>query len=194
METLTLDISEAFNLTDEQLFLLCSSNKEINIERNFKGDLIFMAPAGATTSSINIDITSQLFNWNKKNKRGKTFGPDGGFILPNNAMRSPDAAFITQERWEKIPLDERKKFPRICPDFVIELLSESDKIEAAKAKMNEWMNNGCLLSWLIDTKNEYVYIYRIDGSKTTVNGFDNILSGENILPGFNLNLNELRDI
>ncbi|NEP84543.1 MAG: Uma2 family endonuclease [Okeania sp. SIO3B3] len=192
MTALTIDVSALGELTDDKLFDLCTQNRDVRFERTCRGELIVMSPAGLETSHQNLEIASVLRNWNKASKLGKVFGPDAGFTLRNKAMLSPDAAWVTQARWEALPKSEQKRFGRISPDFVVELRSPSDRLPQLKAKMDEWMENGCRLGWLIDPHNEKVYIYRADGSMSVVESFDETVSGENVLPGFELVLSELR--
>ncbi|OQX78187.1 MAG: hypothetical protein B6D64_07240, partial [Bacteroidetes bacterium 4484_276] len=133
-----------------------------------------------------------LANWNIEKNLGKTFDSSTGFILPNKAIRSPDAAWISKQRFNKIPIEERKKFPNICPDFIIELMSPSDSFISLNEKMHEWIENGCLLAWLVSPGDEKVYIYRKGGSKDELTGFNKTVLGESILQGFELQLSLLR--
>ncbi len=119
------------------------------------------------------------------------FESSAGFTLPNGAMRSPDAAFITQERWEAVSAEDRKGFAPICPDFVVELMSHSDTLKTLQDKMHKWIDNGCRLAWLINPKQHSVYIYRADGDVRVVESLEATLSGENVLPGFTLDLREI---
>jgi len=191
METLHLNFSALGGLSDDELFQLCISNKQLRIERSAKGEILIMAPAGSISSYQNAEIVGELRNWNKKRRLGKVFDSSGGFILPNGAMRSPDAAFILQERWEAVSAEDRKRFAPICPDFVVELMSHSDALKTAQDKMHEWMDNGCRLAWLINPKQQKVYIYRADGDVSVVETFEATLSGEDVLPEFTLDLREI---
>jgi Uma2 family endonuclease len=175
------------SLTDDQFYEFCQLNKNFRIERNVIGEVIFMSPTGSETDQRNFDLIVQLGIWTKQDNTGVGFGSSGGFTLPNGAVRSPDAAWIKKIRWEAIPPEQRKKFAPICPEFVVELRSESDALKVLKAKMEEYIENGTLLGWLIDRINRKVYIYR---PNATVEEFDNPtkLSGENVLPGFVLEL------
>jgi Uma2 family endonuclease len=131
--------------------------------------------------------------WNKQYQVGKVFDSSTAFRLPSSAVRSAEAAFVTLDRWDALTSDQRKKFPPLCPDFIIELMSESDILKDAQVKMQtDWIENGCLLAWLIDPKTETTYIYRADGSIHIIRTFTSTLSGEDVLPGFSLDLNELR--
>ena len=189
METLSIH-TEATNLTEEQFFLLCSENKEIKFERDKNKNIIIMAPTGSYTGNHHLSIAGRLWLWNEKNKSGYVFDSSAGFTLPSGAMRAPDAAWITKEKWEKIPMEDKKRFAHICPDFVIEVLSESDSLKEQKNKMLEWLENGCRLGWLIDLENRTVYIYK-SGREMIEQPFKKNVLGEDILLGFELNLNEI---
>ncbi len=192
MESITLDVSVFGNLTNQKLYQLCQINKDIQIERTYKGDLIIMAPTGGGTGRKNIRISARLDNWNRKNKLGVAFDSSTGFTLPNESMRSPDVSWIKAERWEQLTEEEQEGFAPICPDFVIELMSPSDSLKKTQEKMQEWMENGCRLGWLIDRKNENVYIYRANGSISVLESFNGVAPGEDVLPGFELDLRELK--
>ncbi|MCU0424448.1 MAG: Uma2 family endonuclease [Candidatus Kapabacteria bacterium] len=192
MEALMLDVRAIGGLTDDELFALCASNKMLRIERTKEGEIMLLHPTGGESGRHNTDIITDLNVWTRRTKLGIVFDSSTGFRLPNGAVRSPDAAFVRKERWEALSQEERRKFVPLCPDFVVELLSESDSLKATQEKMQEWMENGCRLAWLIDPQTETAYIYRADGSESTVQGFDNVLSGENVLPDFILELKELR--
>ena len=188
-----LDMSAIGGLTDDELFALCTSNKMLRIERTKEGEIMLLHPTGSESGYRNSDVNYFLAHWNRQKHLGLVFDSSTGFRLPSGAMRSPDAAFILRERWEAVPLEERKKFAPICPDFIIELRSENDALSALQKKMREeWIENGCRLAWLIDPFAEVIYIYRTGGSVSEVHGFDNSVSGEDVLPGFVLELKELR--
>ena len=194
METFPFIVNPAgvLNLSDGELFRLCAANPELFIERTSDGELIFMAPAGGESSSRNSTIVLRLGLWNEETRSGKVFGPDGGFVLPDGAMRAPDASWIPLEKWEALSPEQRMKFPPLCPDFIIELRSESDRLRDLREKMTEYMSNGCRLGWLIDPVEGKAYVYRPE-QEVDVAGFDAVLSGEDVLPGFRLTLRELRD-
>lgn len=192
MYSLTLNLSGITELTDEELFKLCETNKELRIERNTQGELILMAPTGGESSRKNNELGRQLANWNKETGLGVTLDSSGGFRLPSGAMHAPDVAWIAKDRWESLTLQEKKMFPPLCPDFVIELMSESDYLEPAQQKMEEWIENGCRLAWLINPDAEEVTIYRANGTRGVIKEFDRQVLGEDVLPGFVLDLIELR--
>jgi len=192
MEPMMLDVRSIGGFTDDDLFALCATNKTLRIERTAQGEIMLLHPTGGESGRQNTDIITDLNLWVRRTKSGIAFESSTGFRLPNTAVRSPDAAFVAKERWEALSLTDRKKFIPLCPDFVIELLSESDSLSQTQEKMLEWMENGCRLAWLIDPFEEVVYIYRQDGSTSEVRGFDNTVSGEDVLPDFVLELKGLR--
>ncbi len=192
MQPLILHTSEVLTLTDDELFRLCAANRDLRIERDSQGNLILMAPAGGETSARNSLFIADLVIWNRETRLGIAFDSNGGFVLPNGAMRAPDASWIPIERWNQLSAEQRKKFLPLCPDFVIELRSPSDRLKDLQKKMQEWMDNGCRLGWLIDPVEEKTYVYRENGGNSVVESFDETISGEDVLPGFVLELKELR--
>lgn len=189
MDTLILDF-QSIELTDEQFYQLCSNNRDLRFERNSNGDLLIMSPTGGETGNRNIEIAYQLQSWSRQNKSGLAFDSSTGFKLPSDATRSPDASWIPLNKWNSLTEEQKQKFIPLCPDFVIELLSPSDKLEEAQNKMQEYLANGTLLGWLIDPKDKRVEIYR-RGKKVEMLDFPQTLSGENILPGFSLDLDPI---
>jgi len=177
-------------MTDDQFFDFCQLNRHFRIERNQIGDLFIMSPTGSETEERNFNLNGQLWIWTKQDGTGVGFGSSGGFTLPNGAVRSPDAAWIKRTKWEIIPAEKRKKFAPICPEFVVELRSENDSLSTLKEKMQEYIDNGTQLAWLIDRKQRKVFIYR---PNCGVAELDNpqTLTGEDILPGFVLDLSEI---
>lgn len=186
MTNLTLNL-ETVNLTDEQYYQLCLKNKNLRFERNANGDLTIMPLAGDKTSNRNAGLTAQLWLWNEEKQLGIVFDSSGGFRLPNGAERSPDTSWIPLEKWKKIPQEEREKFSKLCPDFVVELMSPSDSLKTTQVKMQEYLDNGSKLGWLINRKKKRVEIYRPDREVEVLNN-PSTLSGEDILPGFVLKL------
>jgi Uma2 family endonuclease len=177
-------------MTEEQFFQFCQENDSIDFERNANGEIIIMAPTGTSTGWFNINISTDLTIWNRKSNLGYVFDSNTGFTLPNNAVRSPDAAFIRKEEWQKVSLSDRKRFAHVCPDFVIELLSEADHEISLQEKMKEWMENGCQLSWMINPLKKITIIYRRNG-QAEAKSFDTILDGEDVLPGFTIDLSKI---
>ncbi|MCZ8361085.1 MAG: Uma2 family endonuclease [Microcystis sp. LE19-388.1G] len=178
---------ESWQLSDEQFFQLCQDNRDLRLERNAKGDLIIMPPTGGETGNSNAGITAQLWLWNNLNKLGVVFDSSTGFKLPNGADRSPDAAWIPLEKWQALTPQQKERFLPLSPDFVIELMSPSDSLETTRKKMQEYLDNGTRLGWLINRKTREVEIYR-QGQAVEILTNPESLSGENMLPEFSLNL------
>ncbi len=184
--TLTLKI----DLTDEQFFQMCQKNRDYRFERTASGELLIMPPTGSDTGNRNFDMVVELGIWNKQTKLGKGFDSSTGFTLPNGAERSPDASWIKIERWNALTPEQQEKFAPICPDFVVELRSRSDSLKELQEKMQEYIENGAQLGWLIDRKNKRVEIYR-PGKDVEILENPASLSGENVLPGFVLDLQQI---
>jgi Uma2 family endonuclease len=187
MNALTITLDSVIEMNDEQFFRLCQKNRDLRFERNAKGDITIMAPAGSDTGMRNSDFNGYLWSWNQRKKLGFTFDSSTGFTLPNGAMRSPDAAWIVKERWEALTPEQQSRFTPICPDFVMELMSPSDSLKVTQAKMQEYQENGARLGWLINRKVCEVEIYRI-GQPVEVLYAPTSLSGEQVLPEFVLDL------
>ena len=177
-------------LTDEQFFQLCQDNRDYRFERTANGDLIVMPPTGSETGRRNAKITAQLELWSSQNNLGVVFDSSSGFKLPNGAERSPDASWVTRQRWEALTSEQRERFAPLCPDFVVELRSKSDALKTLQEKMQEYLDNGARLCWLIDRQNQQVEIYR-PGESVEIVQSPKTLSGEDILPGFVMNLKEI---
>ena len=187
---LKIRLEPAIAMTDEQFFALCQLNQDVQIERSATGELVLMSPTGSEGDRRNFEIIVQLGIWTKQDGTGVGFGSSGGFTLPNGAVRSPDAAWINKTRWEKIDSELRQKFAPICPDFVIELRSETDSLKILQEKMAEYRDNGSLLGWLIDPQQQKVYIYRPNSPVEELE-HPSSLSGEDVLSGFTLELQDL---
>ena len=183
-------IPKAFKVSHEQFQQLAFANRDLRLERTATGELIVMPPTGSDTGYRNLDIEGQLWLWNRQTKLGVVFDSSTGFHLPNGADRSPDASWVKLERWQALTLEDREGFAPICPDFVVELRSPSDSMETLRAKMREYMENQARLGWLIDRKNRKVEIYR-QGQNIEVLDHPSTLSGEDVLPGFVLDLTEV---
>jgi Uma2 family endonuclease len=187
MTALTLKLDSIVRLTDEQFYQLCQDNPELKLERAATGELIVMSPTGGETGKQNSDLLIDLGIWNRRTKLGVVFDSSTGFKLPNGGDRSPDVAWIPQAKWDALTPTQRKRFLPLCPDFLVELLSPSDSWEAGEAKMQEYQDNGNRLGWLIDPELRKVAIYRL-GQATEILESPASLSGEDVLPGFVLNL------
>jgi Uma2 family endonuclease len=187
MNLVTLTFPSNIHLSEEQFFELCQKNRDYRFERTASGELLIMPPTGGETGRRNIKISTQVEVWSSQNNLGVAFDSSTCFKLPNGANFSPDASWVRRERWNTLTPEQKRKFPPLCPDFVVELRSPSDSLEKLRAKMKEYLENGVQLGWLIDPETQQVEIYRpirdveILQSPTT-------LSGEDVLPGFVLNL------
>lgn len=187
MNALTVNFNSIIKLTDEQFFQLCQDNRDLKFERNANGELIIMPPTGGETGNRNGRLTQQLFNWTDVDGTGIAFDSSTGFKLPNGGDRSPDAAWIPLERWNALTAEQKRRFLPLCPDFVVELLSPSDSLTATQEKMREYLVNGSRLGWLIVRASRRVEIYR-QSREVEVLESPISLSGEDVLPGFVLNL------
>ena len=178
-------------LTDEQFFQLCIDNRDLRFERTASGGLIIMPPTGSETGNFNIDLSCQLQSWSRQNKHlGIAFDSSTGFKLPDGTDISPDGAWIRRDRWDALTAEEKKKFAPLCPDFVVELRSTTDSLEKLRAKMKVYVKNGARLGWLLDRKNRKVEISR-QGSDVEILDSPATLSGEDVLPGFVLDLSDI---
>jgi Uma2 family endonuclease len=187
----TIDLSSVITLTREEFVKICAANPEMKLERTAKGELIVMSPTGGETGSFNSELNYELVAWNRsltKNQPiGKTFDSSTGFSLPKGSDRLPDATWVSLAKWESLTPGQRRGFLPICPEFPNELLSPSDSWKQGQAKMEEYMENGCLLGWLIDPKGNRVAIYR-QGKPVEILDEPKTLTGENILPNFVLEI------
>ena len=187
---LVLQMSPAWEMNADSFFDFCQLNSHLRIERNATGKLIIMPPTGSETGNRNFKLIQQLANWTDRDGSGIGFDSSTGFILPNGATRSPDASWIKLSRWNSLSTEQKSKFAPICPDFVVELRSPSDSLEILQDKMQEYINNGASLSWLIDRSAKQVYIYTPD---VEVKCIDNpsTLTGDSLLTGFVLDLTKI---
>lgn len=191
LETTTTSTLELkIDLTDEQFWQLCQNNRDYQFERTASGELLIMPPTGGETGNSNIEIAYQVQGWSRQNNLGKAFDSSTGFKLPNGAKLSPDASWVKIERWSALTPEEREKFPPICPDFVLELRSRTDSLAELQGKMQEYIQNGAALGWLIDRKNKRVEIYRPHQDVEILEN-PSSLSGEDVLPGFILDLTQI---
>ena len=155
-------------LDDDQLFDFCQLNRDLRIERDAEGALILMAPVGAASSARNMEVCRQLANLAQHDGTGIAFDSSVGYILPNGAMRSPDASWVRKDRWDALRADEREKFLPLCPDFVVELRSPSDRLASLQRRLRELIRNGAQLGWLIDPRRRSVHVYRPGQSVRTL--------------------------
>ena len=183
---LTLNL-DTVHLTDEQFYELCQNNREFKFERTATGELIIMPPVGGESGNREAGLIADVEIWNRQTRLGYAFSSSTIFKLPNGADRSPDAAWIRKERWEALTPEKRRKFPPIAPDFVIELRSATDDLKTLRQKMQEYIDAGVQLGWLINPQQQQVEIYRQE-QNVEVQNLPTELSGEDVLPGFSLSL------
>ena len=187
MTAITLQIPKSLKFTDDKFVEIVAANKDLRLELSSQGELSIMSPTGGETGDRNLELGGQVWFWNRQNGLGKAFDSSTGFKLPNGATRSPDVSWIKIERWNALTPEQRKRFLPLCPDFVMELVSESDDLADTQAKMREYIANGLRLGWLINPKSQQVEIYR-PNQEIEVLQSPTSLSGEDVLLGFILDL------
>lgn len=188
--TYLVNLKPAIALTTEQFWQLCIANPELRLEHSAAGELIIRPLLGGIASNRNAYLTCQLYNWTDTDGTGIAFGSSTGFTLPNGATRSPSAAWLRKERWNTLTPDQRERFVPFCPDFVVELLSQSEDLKMTQAKMQEYIDNGARLGWLINRESKQVEIDQPHQAVTVLDTPQSI-SGESVLPGFRLNLDRI---
>jgi Uma2 family endonuclease len=176
-------------LTDAEFEALCAANDWFRFERTREGEILMHPPAGGFTSEGNAEIGGQLHSWWKTHRRGRIYDSSGGFSLQDSSILNPDASYVLPKRLKGMTKDELTGFPRLCPDFVIELLSKSDSVPKAQEKMERWMENGATLGWLIDPYQKKVYVYEPEREAAVVSG--KTVRGSGPVEGFELDLDEL---
>jgi Uma2 family endonuclease len=181
---------QAVRLTQEQFARLCQENPDLRFELTAQQELVIMSPTGSKTGRRNSRLTRHLDFWAETDGSGIAFDSSTMFTLPNGAIRSPDASWVRRERWDMLTEDQQEGFAPLCPDFVVELRSRTDRLSDLHDKMQEYIGNGARLGWLIDPIDKRVYVYRPD---QPVGSLDNpaTLSGDPVLPGFVLYVQEL---
>ena len=189
---ISLWIPESIIPIDDGVFLeICRKNPDNRMERTRKGEILLMAPTGGETGKFNASIIGIFYIWNKIQKRGKIFDSSTAFRLPSTAIRSPDLAFISTDRWNSLSKGEKESFPPICPDFVLGIRSKIDKLTDLQSKMEEWIEGGCKLGWLLDIENLQFFIYKPESEVQVLQGRTVLLTGEDVLPEFTLSIEEL---
>jgi Uma2 family endonuclease len=183
-----IDAPEPYTL--EQFAALAASYPSLRLELTQEGRPLFMPPSGGESSSQSSLVSGWLFVWSRQDGTGMTFDANGGFVLANGAVRSPDASWLLRTRWEALTREERRKFLPLCPDFVVEVLSPTDSLPETQAKMREYMENGTRLGWLINPRRAQVEIYR-PGQEVEVLDNPAFVSGDPVLPGFTLDLKDI---
>ena len=179
---------------EEEFFTFCHNNPDLRIEQDKHGNIIIMSPVSYFSGHHESVVSGHLFIWNEKSKLGKTFSPSTMFVLPDGEKRMPDAAWISNEKDNKLSKRQKMTFAHIVPDFIIEVRSPSDRLLDLQEKIRSaWMANGVHLAWLIDPVDEKAWVYLSDGSVEEVIGFDKKLSGRGVLPGFEFDLSVLKE-
>ena len=184
---LTVSFPALVQMTDEQFYEFCQANRDLRIERTAIGEVIIMPPAFSDTGNRNMKISQQVANWAEQDGTGEVFDSSAGFTLPNGATRSPDACWIKLERWNRLTDQQKASFAPICPDFVVELRSSSDTLIGLQAKMQEYIENGAVLGFLIDRKNCTVHSYRRDRTPEILEQPETV-SGDPEMPRFVLQM------
>lgn len=187
MESIRVHLPEDLRMNDDEFTRFCQDNPDLKFERRKNGDIVFMANTGGETGNKNFEISADFAFWNRRVKFGTFFDSSTALRLPDTSIMSPDVSAISQDRWASLTSEQRRKIVPMCPDFVLELKSPNDRLKDANEKMDDWMANGCRLGWLIDPDEQKTYIYRPDQEIQEVNGLEQ-LSGEDVLPGFMLDL------
>jgi Uma2 family endonuclease len=183
--TTVLNLEPITTLTREQFFQLCLANPDLQLERSPQGELIIVTPIGGEGGNREANLIIKVGVWNERNQLGVVFSSQTVFSLPGGGDRSPDVAWVQLSRWQALTQEEREGFPPICPDFLIELRSRSDRLKPLQNKMQEYLTSGLRLGWLINHKDKQVEIYR-QGQDVEVVAMPVVLSGEEVLPGFSL--------
>ncbi|PSO79643.1 MAG: hypothetical protein BRC44_08085 [Cyanobacteria bacterium QS_4_48_99] len=190
MTAITLNLNAVVELTKEEFYQLCQQNSDLRLERNAQGEIIIMPPTGGETGKRNSILLVQLWLWNEQTQLGEVFDSSTGFSLPKGGDRSPDISWVKKSKWEALTPQQKEKFVPLCPDFLIELISPSDNLKNTQDKMQEYLNNGNRLGWLINRQQKQVEIYRPEQVVETLQS-PSTLSGEDVLPGFTLNLQRI---
>jgi len=172
-------------MTDDELFEFCGRNELLRVERDSNGELILMSPTGLEGGGADLEIGTDLTIWARVDGRGKSFGSNAGFTLPDGSMRSPDAAWMSWELWRALPRREQERFGHVVPEFLIELRSKSDRLAELQEKMSVWIANGVELAWLIDPQRKVVEVYRA-GESVEVHQNPTSVQGTGPVRGFEL--------
>ncbi len=191
MDTFILKDSVTGGMTDDEFLRFCLENKDLRIERSSNLEIIIMSPTTTKSGNFEAEIVRQLSNWCIEDERGLVFSPSAGFTLPDKSVLSPDASWVSFKKWNSISEEDQNRFAPLCPEFIIEVRSKSDRLEELKAKMKVWLKNGAQLAWLIDPQEKTSYIFRPGKSEEEINGLDKKLKGENPVEGFVLDLSML---
>ena len=191
MDTVVLKDNITSRLTDEEFFQFCIQNKDLRIERNSQLQILIMSPVSTKSNYSSGAVFAQLYMWSIVDNNGFAFDSSTGFTLPDRSVLSPDACWISKERWNTVSEVDKDRFAPICPEFVVEVRSKSDDLCNLKVKMTNWISNGALLAWLVDPIEKATYIYRPGAPEQKLEGFERKIAGEGLVTGFELNLAHL---
>ena len=183
----------SMRVVNDQFFEFCQANKELRIERTAQGDCEIMAPTGGETGWRNSGLTAQLYNWAEREGSGVVFDSSSGFILPNGAIRSPDVSWVKKSRLATLTPEQKQRFLPLCPDFVIELRLPSDNLISLQDKMQEYIENGAILGWLIDTETRQVLVFQPQKKLFSLEKPE-VLSANEVLMGFELDMQKIWNI
>jgi Uma2 family endonuclease len=186
-----LILNPELRMSDDEYFDFCVANPDVRFERTAQGEIIIVPPAGFESDYQNVEVIGQLRAWAKRDGRGKASGATTEFILPTGAALSPDAAWVSSARISAFSKSQLRKFLRLTPEFVVEVMSLSDRLKPAIEKMQEWMRGGVELAWLIDGDNQVVYIFRAGASEAETRTGVATVSGEGPVAGFELDLTDI---
>jgi len=192
MEALVLRDSITGSMTDQEFFKFCFENAGLRIERNSNLEIIIMSPVSTLSGLHSSEVFGQLYQWNAKDRNGVVFDSSTGFTLPDRSVLSPDASWISNEKWKTLSEEDKNKFAPLCPEFVIEVRSKSDSLEDLKRKMSVWIANGTHLAWLIDPVDKVSYVFRSEGFVGTMQGFEKKMTAGKPVDGFELDLSLLQ--
>ena len=186
-----LSLNPESPMSDDDYYAFCMANPDVHFERTAQGEIIIVPPAGFESDYRNTDLLRQLAAWAQEDGRGKAFGPTAEYILKTRAALSPDASWVSNKRISKLAKDQLKKFPKLCPEFVVEVLSPSDRLKRAQEKMRNWMEAGVELAWPVDGDRQTVYIYRVGQLEPEKRVGTTTLIGEGPVAGFTVDLTSI---
>jgi Uma2 family endonuclease len=185
-----IDVQGDRPMDDDEYYEFCMKNPDLRIEREANGEIIIMPRTGGETGYRNSELNFQLTAWSKRDGRGRAFDSNTEFFLPDGAALSPDASWVLKDRLAMLTKEQKRRFLPLCPDFVVELTSPSDRLNKVKSKMREWIDNGAALGWLIDADRRTVYVYRPGTEPEKLVDVDHI-DGEGPVDGFRLDLSDI---
>jgi len=192
MEALVLRDSITGSMTDQEFFKFCLENDGLRIERNSNLEIIIRSPVSTLSGLHSSEIFGQLYQWNSNDRNGVVFDSSTGFTLPDRSVLSPDASWVSNEKWKTLSEEDKNKFAPLCPEFVIEVRSKSDNLDDLKRKMSVWLANGTHLAWLIDPVDKMNYIFRSNGSVDTIQEFGKKIIAGKPVEGFELDVSLLQ--